>query len=306
MIAKQIKGSNFYGCLAYVLSKHSAVIIDGNVSGTSPGELTKEFQLCSQNNRRVTRPVYHAVLSTPPNEKPDPGTWKAIASDFLEGMNFTDVPYIVVEHNDTDHNHIHIVAGRVRANGTCVSDSWDYIRSPKVVRHLEDKYGLSSPINNRYTLKNNKPIQLDDYQASSTDESGAYNLLKTTIDSVYPHCESLVDLAKILRQQDIKLGIRKTKRTNTVQGVRYGIGKYNFSGTQLGRDYTLPGLTHKSRRSHQLTFNSTSDLALIESLRNLQVVRELEQVQIQQQQIQIKLEDDEMIEIQPKPRSRRR
>ncbi|WP_013325625.1 relaxase/mobilization nuclease domain-containing protein [Gloeothece verrucosa] len=307
MIAKQIKGTNFYGCLAYVLGRTGHVVIDSNVNVTSPAELATHFEVCCHRNPRVTRPVYHAMLSLVKGEKLDPLTWKSVASDFMRHQKFHNVPYLVVQHNEKDHDHIHIVAARVRSNGTCVSDSWDYIEGQKAVRHLEEKYGLQTPVPKRYKLRDTEGVKLDDYSPpdKEKDKQHAYNLLKTTIDSVYPHSSSLVDLATMLRQQDIELGIRKTQRTNTVQGVRYQIGKFNFSGTQLGKDYTLPGLTYKSRRSHQLTFNPTTDLALIESLKNLQFAHQLEQIQIQQE-VQIELEADEFIEIRLRPRSRGR
>ncbi|WP_013325719.1 relaxase/mobilization nuclease domain-containing protein [Gloeothece verrucosa] len=282
MIAKQIKGTNFYGCLAYVLGRTGRVIIDTNVGITSPAELATQFDSYCQRNPRVRRPVYHAMLSLAEGEKLDPASWKAIASDFMRHQKFTNVPYLVVQHNEKNHDHIHIVAARVRTNGTCVRDSWDYLQGQKAVRHLEEKYGLKPPQPKRYKFRETEGAKLNDYHPEEKHEQRAHYLLKTTIDSIYPHCYSLIELAKMLLEQGIKLEIRKTKRTNTVQGVRYQIGKFKFSGTQLGKDYTLPGLTYKSQRTHQLTFNPFSDLALIESLKLSQKENEQETHEILQ------------------------
>ncbi|MGB5592504.1 MAG: relaxase/mobilization nuclease domain-containing protein, partial [Crocosphaera sp.] len=80
--------------------------------------------------------------------------WGDVGRRFLEKMKFSEnfddwnapkVPYIIVRHHDKDHDHIHIVAGRVRSDGTCVSDSWDYRRGEKAVRELEIEFGLSQP-----------------------------------------------------------------------------------------------------------------------------------------------------------------
>ncbi len=163
MIVKQIKGKGFFGCLKYVMEKEGATFIEGNVCGFSTiRNMAREFRLHCSANPRVSRVVYHATLSVPPEDKDKLNNveWSDVARAFLAKMNFCSdfenpdvpkVPYIVVRHSDRDHDHIHIVAGRVRTDGTCVSDSWDYRWGEKAVRELEAEFGLSQPFkqNNR-------------------------------------------------------------------------------------------------------------------------------------------------------------
>jgi hypothetical protein len=63
---------------------------------------------------------------------------------YLQVMGFNMNQYAVVRHTDRDHDHAHIVASRVRLDGTTVSDSWDYHRSEAAIRQLEQEYGLRS------------------------------------------------------------------------------------------------------------------------------------------------------------------
>ncbi len=157
MIVKQVKGKGFFGCLRYVMEKMGAVFIDGNVYAFSTiRSMARDFRLASLGNPRVKRVVYHATLSLPPEDKGKLSDWEwgELGRRFLEKMRFCSdfndpdvpkVPYIVVRHTDRDHDHIHIVAGRVRTDGTCVSDSWDYRWGEKAVRELEVEFGLSQP-----------------------------------------------------------------------------------------------------------------------------------------------------------------
>lgn len=145
MIGKISKGRGFSGCLSYVLGKEGAKVLDGNVMGSEPSVLARQFRFCCQANSRVERTVFHASLATVASEPLDEATWRAIARDYLAQMEFTDVPYVLIKHSDTQHHHVHIVAGRVRADGSCVSDKYDYYRSQKAIRRLEQHYGLSSP-----------------------------------------------------------------------------------------------------------------------------------------------------------------
>ena len=157
MIVKQIKGKGFYGCLKYVMEKAKAHFLDGNVYAFDGiRRMAREFRFQSSKNHRVQRVVYHATLSVPEEDKGklNDVQWGDLGRRFLEKMNFSTnfddwdapkVPYIIVRHHDKDHDHIHIVAGRVRSDGTCVSDSWDYRRGEKAVRELEIEFGLSQP-----------------------------------------------------------------------------------------------------------------------------------------------------------------
>jgi len=69
----------------------------------------------------------------------------AIAQDYLKGMGFEGCQDVVYRHTDQDHDHIHIVASRIRLiDGKTISDSWDYRRSESVIRGLEKAYQLES------------------------------------------------------------------------------------------------------------------------------------------------------------------
>ncbi len=157
MIVKQIKGKGFYGCLQYVMTKAKATFVEGNVYAFDGiRNMARDFRYFCSANQRVKRVVYHATLSVPSEDKDklNDVQWGDVGRRFLEKMNFcsnfedreaAQVPYVIVRHNDKDHDHIHIVAGRVRTDGTCVSDSWDYRRGEKAVRELEVEFGLSQP-----------------------------------------------------------------------------------------------------------------------------------------------------------------
>jgi hypothetical protein len=45
--------------------------------------------------------------------------------------------YAVYRHYDQDHDHVHVVASRIKLDGSCVHDSWDYRRSEGVFANLK-------------------------------------------------------------------------------------------------------------------------------------------------------------------------
>lgn len=239
MIGKQTKGRSFRGLLNYLEEKEGAELIGGNMVGANARELAAEFKFSRQLNPNVERVVYHASLSLPKHERLDNEKWNAIAQNYLKGMGFDYNQYAVYRHYDQDHDHIHIVASRIKLDGTCVHDSWDYRRSEGVIRRLEKEYGLKTAI--ARDLGKRSPTTGERRRKERTGEQSIREKLQTAIDAVTQSKLTMPKLINLLRQQGIDAQIAYT-RTGKVKGITYGLDKITFSGTQLGRDYTFPGL----------------------------------------------------------------
>ena len=227
MIGNITKGSGVEACLSYVLGKENAQRLGGNVRGETPKQVAELYHQFGLRNPRVERLICHISLSVKADEEIKPWTWLAIAEDYLQLMNFGVVPYLVVQHHDTDHNHIHIVAGRVRADGTCVSDQWDYYRNQQTVRWLEEKYGLSP----------NPTRSLEPYQPSPQEET-AYTYIQETIPQIHPQVATLDDFLRFLEEQRISASLVTSREKYLIKGIRYEYDGHSFTGTQLGAAYT--------------------------------------------------------------------
>ena len=237
MIGKQFKGSDFNRCLNYVLKKEGASIIGGTVVSTEPSSLIREFHFYTQVNPKVTRPLFHGILSN--QDALDDLTWHRICNEYLKLMGFTNNPYLLVHHTDRPHDHIHIVAGRVRADGSCVCDRFDYYQSLKAVRQLEKQFKLSSP-QSKYTQK-----------IPSVSELPSINYIKSAINELCQQPNlSLIELLRSLDSFEIGVSFHKT-RNNKIRGISYHYGKNKLTGTQLGKTYTWPGLIGRRNLFYQ-------------------------------------------------------
>ena len=123
MIANQVKGTGFRGTLDYLLGKEEAVVIGGNMLGENSKELSREFSVSRALRPKLKKVVYHASLSLPHDEHLSTSKWKEAADKYVQKMGFEGSQYVTVKHNDTKHEHVHIVASRVRLGGSVVSDS---------------------------------------------------------------------------------------------------------------------------------------------------------------------------------------
>lgn len=247
MIGKQIKGKSFRGLLNYLFGKEGAKQIGGNMEGNNPRELAGEFRFSRQLNPKVSRVVYHASLSLPHQESLDDETWHEITQKYLQAMGFDMNQYTVVRHIDREHDHVHIVASRIRLDGTTVSDSWDYRRSEAVIRKLEQEYNLQS-VQPSWKKDQHSPTTGERRQLARTGEESIRVKLQRFLDQATHDSPTMSELierclrpASPTQQQGVNVLVGYT-RAGKVKGISYQLDGVAFSGTHLGKAYTFPGL----------------------------------------------------------------
>jgi len=101
----------------------------------------------SSQNTRIKNPQFHAVISTKFREHSSEELTK-IAEEFMGEMGYGNQPYIVVHHNDTDNNHVHIVTTRVdKTTGKKIYDGWEKLRSQRALSIVMNRlYHSKSPL----------------------------------------------------------------------------------------------------------------------------------------------------------------
>jgi hypothetical protein len=241
MLAKQFKGRDFYGCLAYVLGKDGATQIGGNLTRDNPDSLTHEFTQVSLKRSHLSRSVYHCALSLAPGETLSNATWRNIAQDYLTAMGFDNSQYILVQHTDTEsHQHVHIVANRVAMDGKTVSDSFDHYRAQNVVRAIEESYNLRPVLPSWKSSR--KALSLRQLkQEAETGIPSVQRLLQDGITEALQDSLSLPDLVDRLQQRNIKTHAFYGHQ-NRLQGLAYEMDGVVMSGTALGYSYQVGGL----------------------------------------------------------------
>ena len=142
MIAKAVKGKGFRGALNYDLQKGHGRIIETNMAGENPRELAAEFGEIRKLRPTLGKAVLHVSLSASPGEKLTDAQWSDIAKHYLDGMGLEKNQFVVTRHTDTEHEHVHILANRIRFDGSVTSDSQDYRRQEVLMREIEREYGL--------------------------------------------------------------------------------------------------------------------------------------------------------------------
>jgi hypothetical protein len=253
MIGKQTKGRGFRKLLDYLESREDAQLIGGNMSGRNARELAREFKLSRQLNSDADRVVYHVSLSAAKDDKLDDEKWSEIGDRYMKEMGFDANQFVIFRHHNTDDDHIHIAASRIRMDtGLLVHDSWDYVRSEKVLRQIEQDYELVQVQGSREKLQRTPSTgqirrirrEQEEYELGKLEQPPGRTIkeeLQQTIDRARVDSPQMPTLIMRLQQAGISVRTGFT-RNGKSKGISYEKDGQAFSGTQLGAAYTFPGL----------------------------------------------------------------
>src|ERR1700710_3154911 len=145
MIGKVITGKSFGGCIRYVVQKHDAIILDAaGIRIQEASQMINDFNLQRKFKPDLGKAVGHIVLSWSVNDaaKLNDELMVTLAKEYLQRMKIRDTQYLVVNHNDREHPHIHIVYNRVDNNGKTIVDNFQKQRNVHVAKELTLKHGF--------------------------------------------------------------------------------------------------------------------------------------------------------------------
>jgi hypothetical protein len=238
-------GKSFKNRVDYILKDdHDFICSNMSSDYNNVSDLTDEFKIVSSFRQDIKKPVFHAFLSLPKNEHLTDERWQEIAKDYLKEMNI-DIEkhqYICVRHNDTDQDHIHIVANRVGLDGSVWLGQHSAFNTIAACERLEIKHGLTIT----QSLKGQKsevsaPTKNEIEQALRTGEKPARIVLQNALQAAMvgkPDLETFID-----RLQAVGIDPAfNVASTGNVAGVSFGIKNNEkniyFKGSQLGKKYS--------------------------------------------------------------------
>ena len=121
------------------------ILLSGQLS--ADGRLTaervfREMTAYIPSGARTKNVVFHASINPRPDEPLSDDRLRTIAREYLCRLGYGDQPFIVFKHRDIAREHIHLVSTRVRHDGSKIRDTMEHVRSTRIMRRLEAKFGL--------------------------------------------------------------------------------------------------------------------------------------------------------------------
>jgi Relaxase/Mobilisation nuclease domain len=238
MIGKITQGSNFQGCINYLLGKDGAEIVGGNLLSTTPSELGGEFSMTRDLTPAVSKPVFHISISLNPQESLSKEQWAEVADQYIKEMGFTNNQYLVVQHHDRSHQHIHILANRIDLNGKSVNDWRSKKRTEKILRGIEKDYGLEVlPYSWEKADRSKSTNQR--YGQRIPSEKAVTETLQQVIDKAINNSGNLRDFQAFLQFQGVEVRLRDGDLDlGTASGISYRWNNVCYKSSDLGSLYS--------------------------------------------------------------------
>ncbi|MEO0837973.1 MAG: relaxase/mobilization nuclease domain-containing protein [Cyanobacteria bacterium J06641_2] len=297
MIANQLKNRSFRSTLEYALEKEEAEIIDSNMGGYNPRQLAREFGAARRMRPNFQRACGHIILSLPHREASHPQgeyhehlddeKYALIARRWLKEMEFLGdglhkSQYVIARHQDTKHEHIHIIASRIRMDGSVVPDSWDYRRSEVVVRQLEQEFGLeptrcsNERVAQKVKQKHGIEITVGERSAQTKKQKHHFSgkppvkqLLADAIDEATSDQPTFTELIARLQKQDINVHPSFSTQGKFKNAIAFSMNGVKMAGWKLGKAYSFPGLLQRKG----VDYNSERDIPALKAARDGQLVK---------------------------------
>ena len=259
MIAKAVKGKGFRGALEYDLTKEQGRVIDKNMAGESPRELAAEFGEIRKLRPNLGKAVLHVSLSAAPGEKLTDEQWSEIGKRYMDGMGLEKNQFVITRHTDTEHEHIHILANRIRFDGSVTSDSQDYKRQETIMRELERDYGLQR-VAPSSEAERKAPTKGEIEGAIRTGQPSARQQLQQLADAAAKDCGSFTAYQERLEAAGVELVPVVQLEGAKLSGLSYRLDGVTMKGSDLGKGYSAAGLAKRG-----VTYEQDRDFAAVRS-----------------------------------------
>ena len=265
-MAKIVKGSDFKGVVDYILDKNKGtktVACDG-LFMENKDTIAMSFNVQSQMNSKVAKPVGHIALSFSKEDEPHltDRAMAGIALDYMEQMGIRNTQYLIARHFDKEHPHVHIAYNRIDNDGNTISDRNERLRSTRICKELTKKHGL-------HMANGKENVKRERLKEPDKTKYELYDILKTEVG----RCGNWNVLVANLKRQGVEVHLKHKGQKDEIQGVVFTKNGYHFNGSKVDRrfsyskiDVALQHNRHEERKGmmtnvHEVAkSNSPSDI----------------------------------------------
>ncbi|MBF8766394.1 relaxase/mobilization nuclease domain-containing protein [Pseudomonas putida] len=233
-------------------------------------EMIREFdsvetmRRMSIDSEKLIKPVFHAMLSLRPGESLTTAQWRSAVQIYMADLGFDETnQFVAVMHQDKDHQHVHIVANRIRLNDDfgMVKDSNERSVSLESVSGIEDRFGITKAPKPKDTW--GVSITHAELQASIRDNDLPLKhkmiaKIAGAIESTNAVQGDMFDFVRALRRQKVYIDLTLNENGQP-KGISYEFDGKHISGRQLKRSRltwhkltTQEGIKYDPETIHEL------------------------------------------------------
>lgn len=242
MVAKVSNGKNILGMLNYNEKKVKegvASCIDENLYGREVSQLSFSAKLKGlmnfmERNKRASSKAVHISLNFHPDEKLGKDILCQIARSYMNKIGFEEQPYLVYEHHDAAHPHIHILTTNITKEGKrIVLYNIGRNQSEKARKEIEMEFNLVKAAGRKEAHDNFlRPVDLKQLDYGKGELKRQVSNIVRTVTKSYKYT-SLTELNTILHHFNI-LADRGSERStmHNRRGLHYRV--LDIKGNKIG------------------------------------------------------------------------
>jgi hypothetical protein len=242
-IAKVGSTGSSSGAINYVLSENKEATKQPEILAGSFGtmaEIKKEFDLYNKLNSRVKNQATHISVSFALGERVKAEKKIEFAEKLLEKLDFKNVPFLVVEHFDKEYEHFHIIAGRIRDDGTTVKEWKIAERAIEATKELEKTLGLQRV---EYTKSNDRRVKGSEYkQMERTNELSVLAEAKLVIDEILKDQPKTKEFVTSLQNFGFDVRPNISEKTGRMNGFSFKKDDIAFKSSSIAKNYSWQNL----------------------------------------------------------------
>ncbi len=231
------------GAIAYVLSENKEATKQPEIlagSFDTQAEIKKEFEIYNRLNCRVKNQAAHISVSFATGERVKAEKKIEFAEKLLEKLDFKNVPFLVVEHHDKEYEHFHIIAGRIRDDGTTVKEWKIAERAIEATKELEKSLGLERT---EYIKSGDRRIKSNEYkQMERTSELSIMAEAKLTIDEILKDEPTVKDFVESFRHSGFDVRPNISEKTGKMNGFSFKKDEIKFKSSAIAKNYSWQNL----------------------------------------------------------------
>ena len=229
MIAKNIKGTSFAGCINYVMKEGAEMLKSEGVMTIDNDSIINSFEFQSHCRGEIKSPVGHIPISFAPEDKErmSNGFMVQLAEEYMKNMGIKDTQYIIIRHHDNDNEHIHIVYNRIDNNKKLISDKNDFKRNVTTCKRLKDKYNLTYG-------KGKDRVKRERLKGADKTKYEIYDAIKSEI----TRSHSFNELIERLNSRGVKTELKYRRNSDDIQGISFSKDEHKFKGSEIDRKYS--------------------------------------------------------------------
>ncbi|MDH6309945.1 hypothetical protein M2451_002836 [Dysgonomonas sp. PFB1-18] len=233
MIAKNIKGKSFKGCVSYVMYEGATLLEADGVWAETKQDIIRSFAMQRSGRKEIKQPVGHIPIAFSPEDshRLTNNFMIQLAKEYMQEMGIKNTQYIIVRHDNTDNPHLHIVYNRIDNDLKLISVNNDYKRNVKVCKKLKDKYNLTYG-------KGKDKVKRE--KLDNPDKVKYY--IHDAIKSVLPTCKNPADLRFALKKFGIEIEYKWKRTAKEIGGVSFRHDGIAFKGSQIDKKFSFENL----------------------------------------------------------------